>query len=152
MKTLLVTTGTTGFDELVSAVDSKVSDYQKIFQIGPGKRPKTGISFRFCDDFRELLKSVDIVITHAGAGSTYLLLELNMKMIVCPNLYRGDKHQEDICKWLENKRYAKVCWDIDNISEAIRSMQNVKLERYSKDDFKFDEISRVWIRKARSNQ
>ena len=103
---IFVTVGTTKFDGLIEYIDNNFDSkkYEVFFQIADGKYiPKNFPYVRFVSNIKNFFLKCDIVITHAGAGSIYELLELNKKIIIVPNLERKDKHQLDIALFMEKK-------------------------------------------------
>ena len=86
----------------------------------------------------------ELIVTHAGAGSIYGLLEKGKNLIVVPNLERDDKHQSEIAKFVEDNNYALVCWDISDLPKLINKSRTFKKNKYDKTDFfKYDEIIRI---------
>lgn len=143
---ILVTVGTTSFDLLVQRVDelaSSLQDKNFIFQVGNGKyKVQNGRFFSFTDDIESFYKDADVVITHAGAGSIYRLLELRKKIIVAPNFERVDKHQSDISFYMEKNGHLLVAWKFDEIREHLITYDSFSPKPYLKDNFhKFHEIA-----------
>jgi len=143
---VFVTVGTTSFDRLVKASDecaSIIKEYDFIFQIADGSyTPLNGSSFGFVDSVDSYYNHSDIVITHAGAGSVYNLLELHKKLVVVPNLERVDKHQRDLAGFLEENNYALVVWDLDRLLNILKSVKAFQPAKFEKDPFfKYEEIA-----------
>lgn len=136
---VFVTVGTTPFNELIKSVDEVSYNFDSwsfTYQISEGDYfPKNGKSFKFVQNIDCFYKNADIVITHAGAGSIYRLLELRKKIIVVPNLVRVDKHQIDIANFMEKNEHALVLSDFKNTFNTIKSIENFTPNLYVKDDF-----------------
>ncbi len=107
---ILVTVGTTPFDNLILAVDQQLGSlYQVVSQIAKGKyEPKSNHFFRFTDDIERYYQDADLIISHGGAGTIYRVLELGKKLIIVPNLDRIDHHQLDICDFMQKNNHAAV--------------------------------------------
>ncbi|MCX8788731.1 PssE/Cps14G family polysaccharide biosynthesis glycosyltransferase [Vibrio parahaemolyticus] len=143
---IFVTVGTTKFDTLIRAVDfsSDTESHQYTYQIADGEyKPSSGSYFTFTSDIEDYYNQADVVITHAGAGSIYGLLERNKTIIIVPNLDRVDKHQSDIADFMEEGGYARVCYNMELIGEIISSIVEFQPRKFIKKDFfKQEEISR----------
>ena len=151
MKTL-VTVGSSSFDSLIRAVDqaaTKLKAFSFTFQIGTGEyKPQNGNSFARSNEFSSVLADADIVITHAGAGTVFELLELNKKMIVVPNFDRVDKHQSDLALYIERNNYALVCHDVNHIESHIEGIIAYEPVPYSKESFFLaDELTSKLLKK-----
>jgi len=135
---IFVTTGTTKFNSLVKEVISlSENTLMKIILQCPSKtinHPRI-THFQFTENIDKYYKSADIVITHAGAGTCYRLLESGIKPIVVPNLERSDSHQREIALYIENNKYSSVCWEIEKIEEHINKHADSNFIEYQKDDF-----------------
>lgn len=135
---ILVAVGTTPWDSLINYIDKNLSNLGDFtYQIGNGKyTPNRGTYFRHKENFIDYCKSnFDVVITHGGAGNIYGLLEVNMKIIVIPNLERVDGHQLEIAKFVQNEKYGEVVYHLETLSEAIHKSKLGCYNKYSKDDF-----------------
>lgn len=143
---ILVTVGTTRFDTLVKFSDElakKLIGDEFIFQISDSTYiPTAGESFSFSSNIEEFYINADIVITHAGAGSIYRLLELNKKIVVVPNLERIDKHQVDIASYMEREGCLLVAWDYDELESKIYEAKSISLNKFErKSFFVYEEIA-----------
>lgn len=144
---IFVTVGTTSFDSMVKALDSYFAEnpeYEVIYQISDGKYiPKSGHYFKRVDNINDYYSDAHVIITHAGAGTIYKLLEMSKKIIAIPNFERIDKHQVDISSYMEANNYLLVCWDISKISLIFDEVKNFSPEPYKKDMFHaYDDLSK----------
>ena len=135
---IFVTVGTTSFDSLIRFVDEKFqkNEYEVTLQISEGKYiPKNFEYFQFSENIDFYYKNCDIVITHAGAGSIYRLLEIKKKMIIIPNIERVDKHQIEIAEFMKENGYALMCSDFNELHFAVDQIRNTELKVFQKEDF-----------------
>ena len=92
--------------------------------------------------FEDYYKHSDVIITHAGAGTIFKLLELNKKIIVIPNLERVDKHQRDLANFLGENEYALVAWNLDDLLDCLRLVESFQPSVFKKEPFfKAEEIA-----------
>lgn len=144
---IFVTVGTTRFDALVLECDhlAEASEHEFIVQhANPNLVLNYANGQMFFDDITERYATAEVVITHAGAGSIYGLLEKGKTIIVVPNFERIDKHQSDIAVYVENNQYALVCWDLDDLAAMLQRSISFVPARYVKEDFfKFKEIVQI---------
>lgn len=134
---VLVTLGTTRFDELLSAIDKLDIDKQVELTVqGLGIADYAFSSkFEFSSDIQTWYEWADVIVTHAGAGSIYNLLEQGKKIIVVPNTFRKDKHQLDIAKYVEENDYGLVCYDLFSIGSCIEEASKRLIKPYTKTEF-----------------
>jgi beta-1,4-N-acetylglucosaminyltransferase len=120
---IFVTVGTTGFESLIKFVDTLESIHDFYLQIGPTKyQPVNTPYIQYIVDIGQEYANADIVISHCGAGSTYKLLELDVPLIVVPNLERVDQHQKDLANFLDNGSFAYVAWSLEDIKGFIEDI------------------------------
>ena len=134
---IFITVGTTHFDSLIKYLDKYlIEDYDITFQIANGKyKPMNFPYFRFIDSIANYIDSADVVITHAGAGSIYSLLEKMKKIIVVPNIDRQDKHQLEIANFVEENDYGFYAHDYIEIIPYIENINFKEFKKYKKEDF-----------------
>lgn len=136
---VLVTVGSSSFDSLVCAVDSIANlfpNYEFTFQISNGKHiPTNGDFFSFSNSFSQYIDNADIIITHAGAGTVFELLEKHKKCIVIPNYERIDQHQSDLASFIEKNNLAIVCYNLKHINQCLQEVENFKPTHYVKTTF-----------------
>lgn len=134
---IFVTVGTTPFDELIEYIDNLEIEDEIILQISNEAKyiPKKKNSFKFTKNINDYYEKADIIISHAGAGSIYNLLEKNKKIIIIPNLSRVDTHQLDITQYMQKENYAITCQNINQLDKIIKNIDSYKLKKYEKDVF-----------------
>lgn len=144
---IFVTVGTFRFDELIKLIDNLASTSSHTFtcQLGIGEyKPKNCIWFEFSSNFEDFISDADLVITHAGAGTVYSLLEQHKNIIVIPNTFRIDQHQLELARYVKENNFALTCislFDLENTLEKSLSFFDLNCIRYSKEPFnKFDDI------------
>lgn len=140
MINIFVTVGTTPFDSLIQQLDVLAKDcpqFNITAQVSnfSNYEVKNFSSFQFSSDIDDYICNSQLVITHAGAGSVYRLLELEKTVLVVPNVERIDKHQIEIANFVESQNYASVCYDIDKLKEAIDKALLTTSSVYRKVDF-----------------
>jgi beta-1,4-N-acetylglucosaminyltransferase len=144
-KMILVTVGTTPFDSLIQFIDELEDiDEEIILQISKDAKyiPVNKKYFEFISNINEYYENASLIITHAGAGSIYNLLELNKRIIIVPNTERVDNHQLDITEYMKNEKYALTCTEINSLSEILKNLNSYEIKKYTKRDFfKTDEIT-----------
>ena len=134
---VFVTVGSGSFDELIEQVDKTLlaPDYQVCCQIGRGRFKPHQQHFAFCDDYPRYMREADVVITHAGAGTVFELLEQGKRLLVVPNQFRVDKHQQDLAQFIADHRYAKVCWQLEHLADTLVATMSERFARYQKEPF-----------------
>ncbi|XP_015110639.1 UDP-N-acetylglucosamine transferase subunit ALG13 homolog [Diachasma alloeum] len=137
-KKVFVTVGTTKFDKLIETItkDEVLKELSRrgydhlILQIGastidPNCTPRCGMKkvefFRLKPSIQEYMRSADLVISHAGAGSCLEALEAGRHLIVVTNELLMDNHQLELAEQLgkDNHLYHCTCEDL---LETLRVM------------------------------
>lgn len=139
---IFITTGTSAFNSLIISADQNFPhNWSCIAQIGPGSYIPRFRSFQYTDEIYNFYREADVVVTHAGAGSVYSLLELGVHTVVVPNTDRLDKHQSEIAHYVEENKYASVCWSLSGLKDKIINCRECNMRPYKKDSFfKSEEI------------
>ncbi|WP_270804874.1 PssE/Cps14G family polysaccharide biosynthesis glycosyltransferase [Aeromonas sp. QDB66] len=136
---VLVTVGTTRFDEMIEALDLYFigkSEFEVTFQISDGSYlPISGDHIVFSDSIERLYESSDVVISHAGAGSTFRLLEMGKLLILVPNVSRRDKHQLDIANYMSENNHALVINELSDVDKVMSDIHNFKPKAFVKEKF-----------------
>lgn len=140
-KRILVITGTTGFDSLIQTIDENrklEQTYDIELQIGEGTyKPKYKSYFAFDKQLKQKLSQYDFFITHAGAGTIFMLLEHGKRVLVVPNTDRADKHQIELAQYVNSSHLCAVCHNVKNVAEYIENIDFTTsgLNTYEKKEF-----------------
>jgi len=139
---ILVTVGTTPFDCLIQQIDQNGSkDLDIFFQIASGKyEPKNFPWIRFTEEIDDLYDQSEFIISHAGAGSVFNILDRRKKVIVIPNMTRNDPHQKELAEFLHHNNYAPVCWNPTDIISYIQRVNEFQFRMFQKIPFFGDEL------------
>ena len=110
MMEILLLSGSTvspAFDDLFLRISA---DARVIYQRPDTEEMKPHLDvFPWFENLETMIREVDLVITHAGAGNVFELLEIGSKpFIVVPNTQRSDKHQTELAWFLKNKDLCPV--------------------------------------------
>ncbi|MGD8117108.1 PssE/Cps14G family polysaccharide biosynthesis glycosyltransferase [Vibrio sp. TRT 29B02] len=137
---ILITVGTTAFDKLIEAIDRSFdcdNTVSIIAQVSSHSSytPKNFQSFAFSDEFQSYVDVADIVVTHAGAGSVYSMLESGKKLVVVPNLTRADDHQLELARYVEHNHFAVSCFDLNDIRGCISLAEKAEFKPYQCEKF-----------------
>jgi beta-1,4-N-acetylglucosaminyltransferase len=146
---LLVTVGTTEFNDLICALDS--SEFysflqeknigEAIFQIGRGtyephilsklsieacnkssSAPKI-LFFRFTPNLAALVAEADVVISHCGAGTILEALDARCSLFVAVNKSLMGDHQMELAEALAAQNLCSVIFP-DSIDDALTLMRH----------------------------
>ncbi|WP_374475082.1 PssE/Cps14G family polysaccharide biosynthesis glycosyltransferase [Zoogloea sp.] len=135
---IFVTVGTTRFDSLIDACRNDIffRSHDCVVQTGPGGgKVETADSFEYTNDIERFYVWADVIVTHAGAGSIYRLLELKKKLVIVPNLDRLDKHQLDIATFMSEHGYALSISDVNELSSVVSLAYEKEFREFVKEDF-----------------
>ena len=151
MINVFVTVGTTEFDELIQVVDQTCGNQQGLQVVAQVSRssihkPVNIDYFEFSNDVASYIDKADVIITHAGAGSVYSMLEKGKKIIVVPNLSRVDSHQIELANHVEKNNFAIFCRELNDLSRLIYLMNSRDFNPYKKEDFFGAELIRKLLR------
>jgi beta-1,4-N-acetylglucosaminyltransferase len=158
---ILITVGTTKFEELIKAVDNSefyemLSDNgfkELIYQKGTGEyipneysnNSKLKVSVNsLLPDFEEVIKSCEYVISHGGAGIILESLKHKKTLFVAVNDTLMDNHQRELAESLAEDNYLYYIKDLRKITTEIESVVRNKciaLKTYP--EFNEDIISEV---------
>ncbi|XP_029463841.1 putative bifunctional UDP-N-acetylglucosamine transferase and deubiquitinase ALG13 [Rhinatrema bivittatum] len=139
VRSVLVTVGTTSFDELIACVSEEASvrvlrslGYNElVLQIGKGSvEPEPSSSaaftvqvFRYKGSLAEDMGRADLIISHAGAGSCLEALEKGKPLIVVINDKLMGNHQLELAKQLHRDGHLLYC----TCSTLVATLQSMDL-------------------------
>ncbi|KZC09855.1 UDP-N-acetylglucosamine transferase subunit ALG13 like protein [Dufourea novaeangliae] len=152
-KRIFVTVGTTNFDELIETVLSSdilealsSKGYNElILQIGksslaPDCIPRNGFIkieyFNLNPNILKYVKTADLIISHAGAGSILDALENKKNLIVVANESLMHNHQLELAEqlYMDKYLYYSTCSTLLNV---IQNMDFSKLKPYVNNNSEF---------------
>ena len=121
---LLVTVGTTSFDDLARAADELVPELAPragLIQIGEGRyEPRHLPHERFVPGLRELYQRSSLVIAHGGAATTFEVLRAGVPLVSVANSDRYDDHQADLLSALDDAGHLLWCADLADLGEVAK--------------------------------
>ncbi|KAL3538052.1 hypothetical protein ACH5RR_001418 [Cinchona calisaya] len=150
-RTVFVTVGTTCFDSLVRAVDTrevkeelfKKGSTHLLIQIGRGSYIPTKSTgedrslvvdyFTFSSSIADYLRSASLVISHAGSGSIFETLRLHKPLIVVVNEDLMDNHQSELAEELAERKHL-FCAIPQTLFRTISDMNSGSLTPYQPGD------------------
>jgi UDP-N-acetyl-D-mannosaminouronate:lipid I N-acetyl-D-mannosaminouronosyltransferase len=135
---IFVTVGHTHYNSLFKAVNDQLPSetYDVVNQISDGDYlPDKHKHFKFTQNIASYIEQADLVITHAGAGSVFHLLEVGKPIVVVPNFERVDEHQKDLANFVEMNNYATVCNDLTQLAHCVVEATSKTFNPYKTDPF-----------------
>ena len=135
---VFVTVGNTRYNSMIKAIDDHFSsdEFDITLQIADGEYlPKHHEYIRYSNNIEQYFKDAELVITHAGAGTVFQLLEDSIKMLVVPNHERVDTHQLDLTDYLEKNNFADVCYDLSTIKQCTLAAFSAEHTKYEEEIF-----------------
>lgn len=129
------------FNRLLKKVDELVKEekiHEKVFaQIGYSDyKPKNYEYKEFLDreEFKEMMKSSELIITHGGTGAIITGLKNDKKVIAVPRLSKYgehvDDHQMQIVEEFGKTNIIEAVYDTEKLEESIENINNKKFEKY----------------------
>ena len=149
---ILITVGTTKFDQLIEIVNTKEfqSFIQKQYgceylaiQIGRGEiEPKAKVSnltvetYRFKTDIADDIKQADLIISHCGAGSIMDVMKAGKPLIAVINDKLMDNHQNELADaMVQEGPYLFAVVSPGHLVREMEKMNFSKLRSFSGIDF-----------------
>lgn len=129
------------FNRLLIEIDKLVYDKkitEEVFaQIGYSDyKPKNYKYKEFLDrdEFTEIMKKCDKVITHGGTGAIIGAVKNNKKVIAIPRLAKYgehvDDHQLQIVNQFKKTDIIIAIDEVDNITDALMELEGKKMKKY----------------------
>ena len=157
-KQILITVGTTKFENLIKAIDNEKfyemiikNGFTKIIiQKGYGdyipvnyKKFENNIKVQVSEiinNFENVIKTSDLIISHGGAGIILESLKNKRKVIVCVNDELMDNHQVELATSLEENGYLYYCKNLSNITEEAEKLISNAIQLKEYPEFNYDII------------
>ncbi|CRG98467.1 glycosyltransferase family 28 protein, putative [Plasmodium relictum] len=138
---LFVTVGSTKFDELIEFIDNeefhfflkkKGFEYMTI-QIGNGtyvpkliyknKEDNNFLKkvnyFTFKNSLDDFYERADLILSHAGAGTTIECLRKKKKILIVVNTNLMNNHQMEFAEYMYSCNYLEMCKDLNTLKDNI---------------------------------
>ncbi|MDO4963603.1 MAG: PssE/Cps14G family polysaccharide biosynthesis glycosyltransferase [bacterium] len=158
---ILVTLGTQDkkFDRLLKAIDKQIKlgniKDEVIVQAGYSYNYKTNNMKIFdlipIDEFDDLIKRCDILITHGGVGSIITGLKNNKKVIAVARLKKykehTNNHQLQIIDNFTKEGYILSLDDFNKLGDIIKNIDSFKPKKYKSNSKKFIDLVDMEIMK-----
>ncbi|CDU19441.1 UDP-N-acetylglucosamine transferase subunit ALG13, putative [Plasmodium yoelii] len=148
---LFVTVGSYKFDELIEYIDKKEfhiflkkNGFTKLtIQIGNSKyipkliynyKNKNSILlqkvkyFRYKNSINKYYDKANLILSHAGVGTTFECLRKNKKIIIVPNIKLMDNHQMEFAHFMSTSNYLESCDNLLNLKQCILTC--LKTDKY----------------------
>lgn len=151
MKKIVVSVGTTPFNSLFQNLDHcRIPEGVEIeCQIASGSYiPQNFSYFRFTEDFDRTLSSAHAVISHAGAGNVFKLLEMGKPAIVVANLERKDPHQLELARYVNENNLALGLTELSALQPSLNKILSFQPSPYQKTGFFLKEQLNASIQQA----
>ena len=160
-KQFLITVGTTKFENLIKNIDKdefyetiiKHNFKKLIIQKGTGEyipkqheKYKNKIDIQFStilNNFENIIKQSDLIISHAGAGILLESLKNKRKVIVCVNDTLMDNHQIELASSLDKENYVHYCKNLNEIVNDVKLILENKKKIKIYPEFNYDAIPNV---------
>jgi len=122
---MLVTVGTTSFDDLVVAADAAALELRPLdglIQTGEGTAQPAHLPHQaFVPGLGDLFAKASVVVAHGGAATTFEVLRAGVPLVSVANGDRYDDHQVDLLRSLDEAGHLTWCRDLGDLPGAIRS-------------------------------
>jgi len=141
---IFVTVGTQdkAFTRLIKAVEDAVKlgeiTDEVVVQAGATKYKSDVINvlnYVAFDEFNNLLKKADIIITHGGVGSILNAVKLGKKVIAVPRLKKYDEHinnhQLQVIEKMTKDGYILSTQDENKIADKVKEIENFEPKVYT---------------------
>ncbi|SCN62148.1 glycosyltransferase family 28 protein, putative [Plasmodium chabaudi adami] len=150
---LFITVGSYKFDELIEYIDNKEfhiflkkNGFTKLtIQIGSSNYiPKLIYNynntnstllqkakyFRYKSSISKYYDKANLILSHAGVGTTFECLRKNKKILIVPNIKLMDNHQMEFAHYMSTSNYLQICDNLLNLKQNILTC--LKTDKYEK--------------------
>ncbi|MGP1909972.1 glycosyltransferase [Metabacillus sp. JX24] len=128
-----------GFDRLINHLSDLADDsekYEFTIQTGYSSPPENGkvswFDFKNAEDLNQLIKTSDLIITHAGTSSINQALTLEKPIIIVPRRQKYnehvDDHQLEMSDYFSEKYGIPVIHEIKDLSSKLLN-ENFKIAK-----------------------
>ncbi|MFD0848385.1 PssE/Cps14G family polysaccharide biosynthesis glycosyltransferase [Sphingosinicella xenopeptidilytica] len=135
---IFVTVGTTRFDSLVQyiAENEYFRTHECVLQVGSGgPHPDSFQVFDYTNQIDRFYAWADVIITHAGAGSIYRLLDMRKSLVIVPNTDRLDPHQSDIARFMHENGHALAVDSLPELTAFVEKAATMRFHPFEREAF-----------------
>ena len=129
---IFATVGSIPFHRLVQAVDNYAasSEHEVIIQSASKSfKSKNCKHQSYYANINKVMQTADIIISHAGVGTIYKILQLKKPAVIIPRRHalgeHFDDHQWELSEHLKDSLPFVFLDNIDDLGKAIESCQNL---------------------------
>ena len=101
------------------------------------------------EQFNELLKTCDLLITHGGVGSIITGLKNAKTVVAVPRLEKYGEHVNDhqyqIIENFENSGYILAAYDVEELENVLEKVSGFQAKKYSSNTGNMIELVRKYI-------
>jgi beta-1,4-N-acetylglucosaminyltransferase len=145
---ILVTVGTTDFDDLLRAMDALAPTLGEeiVAQTGRGRyAPLHMEHFDFAPSLEPYYRRARLVVAHGGLGTAIEVLDRGLKLIGVSNPDRYDHHQDDILRTLSERGHMLWCRRLDELPQALANAASTTFAPYTSPPCRIAEVIRDYI-------
>ncbi len=127
---ILVTVGSTHFDDLIREVDRLIATgdiTDEVFaQIGTGEYHPSNMQWAgYLDDIEAYFKKADLIIAHGGS-TVFEILTMGKPLIAVANRSLQDDHQYHLLRVLTSRAWCPCCLNLSELEGHIKSLSHYK--------------------------
>jgi len=145
---ILVTVGTTDFDDLVRAMDALAPtlDEEVVAQTGRGRYvPLHMQHFDFAPSLEPYYARARLVVAHGGLGTAIEVLQHGLALIGVSNPDRYDHHQDDILRTLAQRGHMLWCRTLAELPQALAMAGQMTFVPYRSPECHIADVIRDYI-------
>ena len=146
---ILVTVGTSGFDQLVETIDQLATslDDQVVIQIGYGRYiPNNCQYFRFAPSLESYYDEADVIVASAGVGTMMEVLRKGKRLITVENTTCIDHHQTDLLNMIAEQKYLVWCRDLSELPALLKQIDTLDLQPYQRPPCEIGQVIKEFLK------
>lgn len=146
---ILVTVGTSGFDQLVETIDQLATslDDQVVIQIGYGRYiPNNCQYFRFAPSLESYYDEADVIVASAGVGTMMEVLRKGKRLITVENTTCIDHHQTDLLNMIAEQKYLVWCRDLSELPALLKQIHALELQPYRRPPCEIGQVIKEFLK------
>lgn len=124
-------------EEVQALIDKKVITEKVVVQAGRTKYESKDMEIHSLmpeEEFKEIMKKADLVITHGGVGSIVMALKMEKKVIAVPRLSEFgehiNNHQIQIIETFNSQEFLIGITDLKELGNALEKAKEFKPKKF----------------------